>query len=56
MNRQIRVLVVDDEPLLRRLVPAQLAQSGIEAAAVASGEQALAALRATDYLANVTFQ
>ena len=49
MNRKIRVLVVDDDDLLRRLVTGQLVRSGFEAAAAASGQEALDVLRRTDY-------
>ncbi len=47
--RQTRVLVVDDDQLLRQLVTDQLSRSGFESAAAASGEEALAALQASDY-------
>src|ERR687883_1182330 len=47
--RKTRVLVVDDDQLLRQLVTDQLGRSGFEAAAAASGEEALAALQASDY-------
>ncbi|HEX8651628.1 MAG TPA: sigma-54 dependent transcriptional regulator [Pyrinomonadaceae bacterium] len=49
MSRRIRVLVVDDDNLLRRLVTEQLSRSGFEAAAAASAQEALEALGATDY-------
>ncbi|MBA2502430.1 MAG: sigma-54-dependent Fis family transcriptional regulator [Pyrinomonadaceae bacterium] len=49
MDRKIRVLIVDDDPVLRRLVPNQLARSGFHTAAAPSGTQALAHLRETDY-------
>jgi DNA-binding NtrC family response regulator len=49
MSRKIRVLVVDDDNLLRRLVTDQLSRSGFEAAAVAGAQEALEALRETDY-------
>jgi DNA-binding NtrC family response regulator len=48
MSRKIRVLVVDDDNLLRKLVTDQLARSGFDAAAAASGQEALDSLRATD--------
>jgi two-component system, NtrC family, response regulator AtoC len=48
MSRKIRVLVVDDDNLLRKLVTDQLARSGFETAAAASGQEALDSLRATD--------
>ncbi|MFL6228212.1 MAG: sigma-54-dependent transcriptional regulator [Pyrinomonadaceae bacterium] len=47
--KKISVLVVDDDPLLRTLVTEHLSRSGFDAASAASGEEALAALRATDY-------
>ena len=47
--RKIRVLLVDDDAVLRRLVPDQLSRSGFECAAAASGEEALSALGETDY-------
>ncbi len=47
--RKTRVLVVDDDQLLRQLVTDQLSRSGFEAAAAASGEEALATLQASDY-------
>jgi DNA-binding NtrC family response regulator len=49
MTRKIRVLVVDDDNLLRRLVTEQLARSGFEAASAANAREALEALRETDY-------
>jgi DNA-binding NtrC family response regulator len=49
MTRKIRVLVVDDDNLLRRLVTEQLARSGFEAAPAAGAQEALDALRETDY-------
>lgn len=49
MSRKIRVLLVDDDHLLRRLVTDQLALSGFDATSAASGEEALAAIRGTDY-------
>ncbi|MCA1628944.1 MAG: sigma-54 dependent transcriptional regulator [Acidobacteria bacterium] len=47
--KKIGVLVVDDDPLLRKLVTDQLSRSGFEASSAASGEEALASLQATDY-------
>src|SRR5919199_329259 len=47
--KKISVLVVDDDPLLRKLVTDQLSRSGFDASAAASGEEALASLQATDY-------
>src|SRR5918998_2023245 len=49
MTRKISILVVDDDPLLRKLVTEQLSRSGFETAAAASGEEAIEALQATDY-------
>jgi DNA-binding NtrC family response regulator len=49
MNRKIRVLVVDDDSLLRKLVADQLSRSEFEAAPAASGRQALDILREADY-------
>lgn len=48
MSRRIRVLVVDDDNLLRRLVTDQLTRSGFEASPAASGQEALETLRETD--------
>src|SRR5713226_7341842 len=49
MNRKIRVLVVDDDNLLRKLVTEQLAKGDFDAAPAASGQQALDILREADY-------
>ena len=49
MNRKIRVLVVDDDSLLRKLVAEQLAKGDFESAPAASGQQALDILRDNDY-------
>jgi len=49
MNRKIRVLVVDDDSLLRKLVTQQLMRSDFDAAPAASGQEALATLREEDY-------
>src|SRR5262245_21991614 len=49
MNRKIRVLVVDDDNLLRRLISDQLNKSGFEAVPLGSGQEALTALQNTDY-------
>jgi DNA-binding NtrC family response regulator len=48
MTRKIRVLLVDDDSLLRKLVTDQLARSGFDASSAASGQEALAYLRETD--------
>jgi two-component system response regulator AtoC len=47
--KKIGVLVVDDDPLLRKLVTDQLSRSGFDASSAASGEEALASVQATDY-------
>jgi two-component system response regulator AtoC len=47
--KKISVLVVDDDPLLRKLVTDQLSRSGFDAASAPSGEDALASVQATDY-------
>src|SRR5580765_4883869 len=49
MSRKIRVLVVDDDNLLRKLVTEQLARSDFEASPAAGGRAALQALRDADY-------
>src|SRR5919199_1179204 len=49
LMRKTRVLIVDDDQLLRQLVTDQLSRSGFETSAAASGEEALAALQASDY-------
>ncbi|HEX8161531.1 MAG TPA: sigma-54 dependent transcriptional regulator [Pyrinomonadaceae bacterium] len=49
MSKKIGVLVVDDDPLLRKLVTDQLSRSGFDASSAASGEEALDSVRATDY-------
>ncbi|MFS8084606.1 MAG: sigma-54-dependent transcriptional regulator [Acidobacteriota bacterium] len=49
MNRKIRVLVVDDDSLLRKLVTQQLARGDFDAAPAASGRHALETLREEDY-------
>ncbi|MFN2454803.1 MAG: sigma-54-dependent transcriptional regulator [Pyrinomonadaceae bacterium] len=49
MSRKIRVLIVDDDALLRRLVPQQLARSGFHTASAASGDEAMTTLREVDY-------
>jgi DNA-binding NtrC family response regulator len=48
MSRKIRVLLVDDDDLLRKLVTSQLARSGFDTSAAASGQEALDFLLATD--------
>jgi DNA-binding NtrC family response regulator len=49
MTRKIRVLVVDDDNLLRKLVTEQLARSDFDAVPADSGKSALSMLRETDY-------
>ena len=46
---QIRVLVVDDEPAIRRALRAPLMELGFQVSEVSRGEEALLALRATTY-------
>ena len=48
MSRPIRVLVVDDDNLLRKLVTDQLARSGFDASSATGGQEALDSLRETD--------
>ncbi|MFY9618177.1 MAG: sigma-54 dependent transcriptional regulator [Pyrinomonadaceae bacterium] len=49
ISRKINVLVVDDDNLLRKLVTGQLLQAGFSATPAASGSEALAALRDSDF-------
>jgi two-component system response regulator AtoC len=49
MTRKIRVLVVDDDNLLRKLVTEQLSRSEFDADPAAGGRLALQALRDADY-------
>jgi two-component system, NtrC family, response regulator AtoC len=49
MTRKTRVLVVDDDALLRKLVTEQLLRSAFDATPAASGNDALEILRDTDY-------
>jgi len=49
MVRKIRVLVVDDDNLLRKLLTEQLSRSSFETAPAASGRAALETLRDIDY-------
>ncbi len=49
MSRKINILVVDDDNLLRKLVTGQLSQAGFGATPAASGSEALAALRDSDF-------
>ena len=49
MSRKIRVLVVDDDAVLRKLVSDQVGRMGFDSAPAASGEEALEALAKSDY-------
>src|SRR6266852_1502725 len=49
MSRKIRVLVVDDDSLLRKLIADQLARVEFDALPAASGKEALDILREADY-------
>jgi DNA-binding NtrC family response regulator len=49
MSRKVRVMVVDDDAVLRHLLSDQIASMEFDTTPVASGEEALKALRETDY-------
>jgi DNA-binding NtrC family response regulator len=49
MSRKIRVLVVDDDAVLRKLVSDQIARMGFDSTPAASGEEALDALSKSDF-------
>jgi len=49
MNRKIRVLVVDDDSLLRKLIAEQLARAGFDTVPAASGRAAMDLLREAEY-------
>jgi two-component system, NtrC family, response regulator AtoC len=49
MSRKIRVLLVDDDESLRRLVPHQLTRSGFEVNTAANGNEAIEKVRETDF-------
>jgi DNA-binding NtrC family response regulator len=49
MKRSIRVLLVDDDNLFRRIVREQLAETGFDATAVGTGEAALKAVLESNY-------
>jgi DNA-binding NtrC family response regulator len=49
MNRKIRVLVVDDDTLLRRLIADQLGRAEFDAVPAANGKAALEILRSADF-------
>jgi DNA-binding NtrC family response regulator len=49
MSRKIRVMVVDDDAVLRRLINDQTALMGFDSTAASSAEEALEALRQSDF-------
>src|SRR5918911_1695274 len=49
MSRKIRVMVVDDDAVLRKLLSDQVARMGFNAGTASSGEEALAALSKSDF-------
>ncbi len=49
MSRKIRVMVVDDDAVLRKLVTDQVARMGFDSTSAASGEEALDALAKSDF-------
>src|ERR671912_2692415 len=49
MSRKIRVLVVDDDAVLRQLIMEQTALMGFDSASASSGEEALEALSKSDF-------
>jgi DNA-binding NtrC family response regulator len=49
MSRKIRVMVVDDDDVLRKLISDQIARMGFDSMPAASGEEALSALSKSDY-------
>lgn len=49
MSESIRILVVDDEPAIRRALRSPLMELGLQVAEVSRGEEALLALRAAPY-------
>src|SRR5919112_5237245 len=49
MSRKIRVMVVDDDAVLRRLVSDQIGRMGFDATPAASGEEALEVLSKSDF-------
>src|ERR1051325_4529049 len=49
MSRKIRVMVVDDDAVLRKLVSDQVARMGFDSTPAASGEEALAVLSKSDF-------
>ncbi len=49
MSRKVRVMVVDDDAVLRKLVTDQVARMGFDSTPAASGEEALEALSKSDF-------
>src|SRR5918911_3751113 len=49
MSRKIRVMVVDDDAVLRKLLSDQVARMGFDSGTASSGEEALAALSKSDF-------
>jgi DNA-binding NtrC family response regulator len=49
MSRKIRVMVVDDDAVLRRLVSEQIARVGFDSSTASSGEEALETLAKSDF-------
>jgi two-component system, NtrC family, response regulator AtoC len=49
MRQKIKILLADDDPILRRLLPFQLSSNEFETTAVESGQKALEALRKQDF-------
>ncbi|MFL6256606.1 MAG: sigma-54-dependent transcriptional regulator [Pyrinomonadaceae bacterium] len=49
MSRKIRVMVVDDDTVLRKLVSDQIARMGFDSTPAASGEEALEAIAKSDF-------
>ena len=49
MSRKVRVLVVDDDAVLRKLITDQVARMGFDSTPAASGEEALEALAKSDF-------
>ncbi len=49
MSRKIRVMVVDDDAVLRKLVSDQIARMGFDSTPAQSGEEALDALAKSDF-------
>src|SRR5215212_12143334 len=49
MSRKIRVMVVDDDAVLRKLIADQVARMGFDSTPAQSGEEALEALAKSDF-------